>query len=59
VRVATGITDGSFTEILRGLDEGDAVVTGLAGTAAAGGPAAAQNPFGPAPSAPRGGGRGF
>jgi HlyD family secretion protein len=43
VQVKTGITDGIFTEIVAGLNEGDKVVSGVVSTDA---PAAASNPFG-------------
>jgi HlyD family secretion protein len=44
VQIKTGITDGVFTEVLSGLNEGDLIVTGLAfGNAPS---AASSNPFG-------------
>jgi HlyD family secretion protein len=48
VRVRTGITDGSYTEVAGGLQEGDAVITAVKLPAAqAAGPAPAGNsPFG-------------
>jgi HlyD family secretion protein len=57
VPVKTGLTDGSFTEVIEGLKEGDKVVTGLASAKpAAAASAATVNPFAP-PRFP-GGGRG-
>jgi multidrug efflux pump subunit AcrA (membrane-fusion protein) len=55
VRVKTGITDGNYTEITDGLDEGVQVITTvkLAQNAATVTPNAAPNPFG------GGGGRRF
>jgi len=44
VQIKTGITDGVFTEVLSGLDEGDKVVTGLAFGGVVSAPSA--NPFG-------------
>jgi HlyD family secretion protein len=44
VQIKIGITDGVFTEVLSGLDEGDLVVTGLAYGGAASAPS--SNPFG-------------
>jgi HlyD family secretion protein len=44
VQIKTGISDGVFTEVLSGLDEGDLVVTGLAYGSTASAPSA--NPFG-------------
>ena len=52
IRVRTGITDGTNTEILSSLKEGDVVITGLTSPSAPAG-AAAANPFGGG-----GGGRG-
>ena len=46
VQIKTGITDGAFTEVLSGLDEGDIVVTGLAYGGAASASAPSANPFG-------------
>lgn len=51
VQIKTGITDGIFTEVLEGLNEGDNVVTGFVSTGAQANSATA-NPFG-------GGGGGF
>ncbi len=47
VRVKLGITDGIYTEVVSGLEEGDAVVTAvnLPGSAAANGARPAANPF--------------
>ena len=56
VQVKVGISDGIFTEITDGLDEGEEVVTGMSlpsDSAAPGGPP--SNPFGGG----RGGGGGF
>ena len=47
VRIKTGISDGSLTEVTEGLKEGDGVVTGLASPQPAAQPAANANP-GPA-----------
>jgi tRNA A-37 threonylcarbamoyl transferase component Bud32/TM2 domain-containing membrane protein YozV len=47
VRIKTGISDGSLTEVTEGLKEGDGVVTGLASPQPAAQPAAKANP-GPA-----------
>jgi HlyD family secretion protein len=48
VKIKTGISDGNFTEVLEGLNEGDKIVTGLASSAGA--PLAAgqqqRSPFG-------------
>jgi HlyD family secretion protein len=44
VRVRLGITDGSMTEIIDGLSEGDKVVTAVSGGAASGG-SQPRNPF--------------
>jgi HlyD family secretion protein len=51
VRVKTGITDGSYTEIADGLQEGDPVITAvkLAATQAAAPAPAGQSPFGGPP----------
>jgi HlyD family secretion protein len=51
VRVKTGITDGSYTEIADGLQEGDLVITAvkLAATQAAAAAPAGQSPFGGPP----------
>ena len=49
VQVKVGISDGVYTEVIDGLNEGDQVVTGLSQPDSAGGPQ--SNPFG--------GGRGF
>ena len=51
VRVKTGITDGSYTEIAEGLQEGDPVITAvkLAATQAAAAAPAGQSPFGGPP----------
>ena len=46
MQIKTGITDGVFTEVLSGLEEGDKVVTGLAYGGAATASATASNPFG-------------
>ena len=46
VQIKVGITDGVFTEVLQGLNEGDQVVTGMTGPAASAG---AANPFGAMP----------
>jgi HlyD family secretion protein len=46
VTVKTGITDGAFTEILSGLKENDAVVTGLNTPLPAGAQGPAPSPFG-------------
>jgi HlyD family secretion protein len=51
VQVRTGITDGSTTEVLDGLNDGDLVVTGIISADQPAGGAAPTNPFG-------GGGRG-
>jgi HlyD family secretion protein len=57
VTVKTGLTDGSSTEVIEGLKEGDAVITGLVTQTTIAGPAQPQsNPF--APSFGRGGQRG-
>lgn len=62
VSIKTGITDGSFTEVLEGLNEGDVVVSGL--NLPAGTPSAAANvrpgssPFGGGPFGGGGGMRG-
>jgi len=53
VPVQTGVTDGSSTEIVQGLAEGDALITGYAAASAAGA-RATVNPF----AGPQGGGRG-
>jgi HlyD family secretion protein len=45
VQIKTGITDGVFTEVLSGLNEGDRVVTGLAYGNESAGPG--RNPFAP------------
>jgi len=62
VRIRTGISDGTYTEITDGLKEGDTVIIGLklpqssaAGSAAGGG----ASPFGGGGGGGRGGGRGF
>ncbi len=57
VEVALGITDGAFTEIISGIEEGDAVVTGITTARPAATPAA--NPFGGGPpgGGPPGGSR--
>jgi multidrug efflux pump subunit AcrA (membrane-fusion protein) len=51
VTIKTGISDGSFTEVLEGLREGDVVVTGLDLPAAATtlGPPMGAPPFGGPP----------
>ena len=57
VTIKTGISDGTFTEVLEGLNEGDLVVTGVnlpASTATTTRPPTGGNPFG----GPFGGGRG-
>ncbi len=47
VRVKTGISDGTYTEIIDGLKEGDAIITGLKLQSQGSGPApAGANPFG-------------
>ncbi len=46
VQVKTGISDGSFTEVLSGLKEGDIVVTGINQTAGNGNAGPPRNPFG-------------
>jgi len=53
VRVRPGITDGQFVEVVNGLTEGQAVITGVAGEAVRGagprtGASPAANPFAPA-----------
>jgi HlyD family secretion protein len=51
VRIKTGITDGSYTEITDGLQDGDQVITAVkqpAAQAAAAAPAG-QSPFGGPP----------
>jgi hypothetical protein len=59
VLVKTGISDGIYIEVLDGLKEGDAVVTGqtITGGGAAGA-AAATNPFASGGGGGFGGGRG-
>lgn len=47
VTVKAGVTDGAFTEILEGLKEGDAVVTGTASSSAAAAAEPPRNPFSP------------
>jgi len=46
VRVKTGISDGTYTEIIDGLKEGDAIITGVKLQSQNSGPAPAANPFG-------------
>jgi hypothetical protein len=55
VTIKAGITDGSSTEVIEGLKEGDVLITGINTPNMAGGPAQPQsNPF--APGFGRGGG---
>lgn len=59
VTIKTGISDGTYTEVLEGLKEGDVVVTGTVSqdsAAAPGGPGGRGGPFG---GSPFGGGRRF
>lgn len=56
VPVVVGITDGTQTELIRGLSEGDQVIVDTQRTTPSGG-GAGSNPFSPAPM--RGGRRGF
>ena len=49
VTVKTGITDGAYTEILSGLKENDAVITGLNTPLPAGALGPAPSPFGGPP----------
>lgn len=53
VTVKTGISDGTFTEVVEGLQEGDVIVAGLNLPAAEANSPTAGNPFG----GPFGGGR--
>ena len=46
VQVKTGISDGAFTEVLEGLNEGDTIVTGQTAAGGDASKAPAANPFG-------------
>lgn len=60
VRVRTGISDGTFTEITEGLQEGDTVIVSLKMQTAAASPAGGgTSPFGGGGGGGPGGGRGF
>src|SRR6185369_14956389 len=55
-RVLAGLTDGSYVEILRGLDEGATVITGITVPGGEGprtAPSGANNPFAPQRPQPR------
>lgn len=49
VTIKTGISDGSFTEVLAGLQEGDVVVTGVEATLSASRSSGSSSPFGGPP----------
>ncbi len=46
IKIKTGISDGAYTEVQEGLNEGDQVVTGLLSTTSTGGGSRPTNPFG-------------
>ena len=54
VRVKTGITDGSMTEVIGNIKEGDEIITGIVSSTANKTPAQ-QNPFAPQMPGGRGG----
>jgi HlyD family secretion protein len=55
VRVKTGITDGSMTEVIGNIKEGDEVITGIVSSAASKTSTQQQNPFAPQMPGGRGG----
>jgi HlyD family secretion protein len=55
VRVKTGITDGSMTEVIGNIKEGDEVITGIVSSAATKTSTPQQNPFAPQMPGGRGG----
>lgn len=56
IKVRLGITDGIYTEVIEGLAENDAVVTGVSTPSQDNASSAAQNPFGGRSGFPGGGG---